>query len=155
MSGNLVLPVLETPPESSADVPRKRATKVKFTPEQDRMILSLLKKDPTTSWRTIAERIEGKTSKQCRERYQHYLAPTVERKPWTADEDCRLCIMYNQMGPRWALLTHHFPGRTNQDLKNRFNWHLRNRQLDVFLDAMESHAPLLELQTIAMPCGCF
>ena len=156
MLANSELPNGEKSVEPTADVSRQRVTKVKFTPEQDRKILSLLKENPTTSWRTVAEHIEGKTAKQCRERYQHFLAPTVERKPWTADEDFSLCCMYHALGPKWAVMASSFPGRTNQDLKNRFNWHLRNRcQLDVFLDVIKSRTPLMTVDPAPfMYSGC-
>lgn len=45
-----------------------------------------------------------------------------EMVPWMPDDDLKLVELYQQYGPRWRLVTLHFPGRTVASVRNR---HLR------------------------------
>ena len=115
---------------------KQKRKKVRFSSDQDKIIKELAEQDPPLKWKDIAEKIPGKTSKQCRERYQHFLAPNLSRSPWTISDDAYLLQMFHQYGSDWATIAKFFPGRTNNDVKNRFNGHLKHRQLDVFLSYM-------------------
>lgn len=98
----------------------------KFTPEEDEIIVSLVGDNQFPNWNEIASHIKGKTGRQCRERFQHYLSPKISREPWTAQEDQLIIRLYNQYGPNWALIASHFNGkRTNNNIKNRYNNHIK------------------------------
>ena len=137
-------PLLENVEHEVEEI-KKKSRKVKFTPRQDALIMHIMATNPTASWQDVSRWIGGKSAKQCRERFQHFLAPNVQRQPWTPDEDMRLCHMHHFIGNDWAGMVPYFPGRTNQDLKNRFNWHLKGREFDVFLNAMQNRNDVCEL----------
>ena len=40
-----------------------------------------------SKWSEIAERIEGRIGKQCRERWFNHLDPNIKKGPWTDEED--------------------------------------------------------------------
>ncbi|OHT00729.1 DNA-binding protein eta2 [Tritrichomonas foetus] len=119
------------------DTQKPRHRKVRFTKDQDSLIKQLAEKNPPLKWRDIAEKIPGKSPKQCRERYQHFLAPTVLRIPWTLEEDALLIHCHYYFGTDWAKIAKFFPGRTNNDVKNRYNGRLKEKELDTFLAVME------------------
>ena len=122
----------------SITAPQKKHRKIRFTPEQDNIIKQMAENISSPNWKEIAKKIPGKTAKQYRERYQHFLAPSIKRNPWTIEEDA-LLIQYHQLyGPDWAKIADFFPGRTNNDVKNRYNAHLKNKELDIFLAVMNS-----------------
>jgi hypothetical protein len=99
----------------------KTKPKKKFSPEQDERIRDLVGDQRFPDWAAIAEQIDGKNARQCRERYQHYLAPQVCAAPWTSEEDERLRELHDAFGNDWARIAARMPGRTNTGVKNRFN----------------------------------
>ena len=109
--------------DKTAKKPKKRA----FTPQEDQMILALLKQSEGMSWKEIAQYIPGKTTRQCRERYQTYLAPGINQSPWTKEEDEKLVQKYNELGSKWSMIAKFFDGRSANALKNRFNVHIMHK----------------------------
>ncbi len=42
------------------------------------------------------------------------------KKPWTEEETQKLLMLYKVHGSRWSMIALRFPGRTENDVKNRF-----------------------------------
>jgi hypothetical protein len=83
----------------------------------------------TIKWPDVAKLVPHRTGKQCRERYFNHLASTVTTaKAWTPVEDATVCRLYGQVGSRWAFISKFLPGRSDNNVKNRF--HYLRRQLD-------------------------
>ncbi len=59
--------------------------------------------------------------KQCRERWINFLSPDIKRDPWTAKEDLLLLEKQKLIGNQWAQIAKEIPGRTENQVKNRFN----------------------------------
>jgi hypothetical protein len=135
----MISPPFFVPPLAHCNESMKR--KVRFTKEQDELIKQLADQDPKATWADIASRIAGKTAKQCRERYQHFLAPSLQRDPWSLFDDVRLIQWHHFYGSDWASIAKRFPGRTNNDVKNRFNSHLKDSEMETFLAYMGSQLP--------------
>ncbi|MDR2401952.1 MAG: hypothetical protein LBD32_00590 [Cytophagales bacterium] len=72
----------------------------------------------------MAERLPNKSPKQCRERYENVLAPNIP-PPWTPWDDARLVQGHHFFCSDCVAIAAYFPGRTNDDVKNRFNSHCR------------------------------
>lgn len=97
-----------------------------FTKEQDQLLINLVAaSSEKPNWRNIAEAM-GKTSKQCRERYRTYLAPNVSNTEWTEEEDERLRSLVQEIGKHWCKLREYFPGRSDGNIKNRYNFHIES-----------------------------
>jgi hypothetical protein len=127
--------------EPSIDVIRRpTAKKVRFTRDQDERIRDLFE-EQHFGWKEVANEIPGKTAKQCRERYQNFLAPTLDRRPWTPLEDAQLIQWHHFYGSNWNSIATYFPGRTNNDVKNRYNGHLRGVEMEAFLAVMALRHP--------------
>jgi hypothetical protein len=103
----------------------------KFTCAEDELIKRgvLEQKDPRyPDWNVVAAQIEGKNSRQVRERYQHYLGPGLSSEPWTPDEDLKLMSLYGMYGKgNWLAISQRMPGRSNAAVKNRWNNRARTR----------------------------
>jgi hypothetical protein len=107
--------------------PRKR-----FTAEEDDLIRERVERhgDPHFApWSEIAAHVPGRTPRQVRERFQHYLGPHVSTEPWTSDEDDLLCRLHDQLGSNWAAIATRLPGRTNAAVKNRWNTAFKKKDL--------------------------
>lgn len=57
-----------------------------WTKEEDQKIIECIAKK-MTRWSEIAERVEGRVGKQCRERWFNHLDPTLRKCSWTPQED--------------------------------------------------------------------
>lgn len=68
-----------------------------------------------------------RTGKQCRERYVNHLNPRLKTTDFTPIEDATIWRMTATLGSKWAIMSKIIPGRTDNNLKNRF--HNLKRQL--------------------------
>ncbi|KAK8893887.1 hypothetical protein M9Y10_022316 [Tritrichomonas musculus] len=102
----------------------KRRTRMPFTKEEDQLLLQLVQYfgiNDKNNWYFIASRINGRSPRQCRERYQLFLSDDVRKKAkWTKEEDELLISKYNIYGPHWKQMEQFFVGRTSYNIKNRF-----------------------------------
>lgn len=57
-----------------------------WTKEEDQKIIECIAKK-MTRWSEIAECVEGRVGKQCRERWFNHLDPTLRKCSWTPEED--------------------------------------------------------------------
>lgn len=97
--------------------------------EEDEFLRSevnlFLAADEKVNWVKVSKKMNGRTSKQCRERWDYAVKPGISRDEWTTKDDQLLLELYTQLGSRWALITNSFPGRTEIAVKTR--WRLLNR----------------------------
>ena len=99
----------------------KTAKKCKFSQEEDKKLVQVVQKLGPKRWKVIASFIDGKTARQCRDRYTNYLRPDLNFDRWTAEEDLLLIQKYYELGPKWSIISNYFHGRSISSLKNR--WH--------------------------------
>jgi myb proto-oncogene protein len=52
------------------------------------------------------------------------LNPSVNKHPWTAEEDEKLTMFVSQHGNKWSVFSKVFQGRTPTAIKNRWNVYL-------------------------------
>jgi hypothetical protein len=105
---------------------KPRCTRQPFTRGEDELILQALGDNKMPNWNDVAALVPGRTARQCRERFQHYLSPGLAQSAWTPAEDELIRKLYAECGPNWARIAEHFGGtRTNNSIKNRWNTRLR------------------------------
>lgn len=62
-----------------------------WSKEEDASLLKLVEKyKPDFDWGLISKQIPGRNAKQCRERWFLNLDPSINRGPWTPEEDEQL-----------------------------------------------------------------
>ena len=72
-------------------------------------------------WSKISDLLSGRLGKQCRERYYNHLDPTLIKSPWTKKEDLLLLQLQSKMGNKWSEIAKTMVGRSENNIKNRFN----------------------------------
>ena len=91
-----------------------------FSQEEDNQLKALVEEFGDKNWPEIASHMKNRTTRQCRERYRHYLSPNIVNGEWTPQEDEILLQKYNEFGPRWVTIAKFFKTRTDINVKNRW-----------------------------------
>lgn len=70
-------------------------------------------------WKTVSIEMNGRTARQCRERYKNYLDPSLKKEEWTSEEDSKLIRTFLVYGNTWRLFSPYLPGRSTNSIRNR------------------------------------
>ncbi|XP_074282417.1 transcription factor MYB17-like [Silene latifolia] len=76
----------------------------------------------------------------CRLRWTNYLRPGIKRVPFTPEEENLVIQSHKILGNSWAAIAIQLLGRTDNDIKNLWNNHLRKRLITMGLDP-QTHEP--------------
>jgi hypothetical protein len=68
--------------------------------------------------------MSNRTARQCRQRYKNYLADDRQPVGWTAEEEHMVIAKYEEIGPKWVQIAKFLPGRSGNDVKNRWHKHI-------------------------------
>ena len=99
----------------------RKQHKSKFSPEEDKQLIALVNEYGTNAWERIIKKMPWRNERQCRDRWFYYLSPDLNKGPWTQEEDDLLIRSVKDVGPQWVMITKLFKGRTDVQIKNRWN----------------------------------
>jgi hypothetical protein len=99
---------------------KPRSHRQPFSEKEDDQLKELVAQLGNDNWRLVADQMENRTARQCRERYRGYLAPSLTTAAWMDTEDDLLRDLVSQLGPKWSQIAARFPGRSEVQLKNRW-----------------------------------
>ena len=116
--------MMSSTPSNSSEIPRIRKSAfkphAKFTLEDDDTLRCLVARFGERAWQIVANHMPGRNARQCKERWQNYLSPCINRSPWSSDEDLLLLQKQKELGSRWVQIATFFTNRTDAMVKNRF-----------------------------------
>ena len=77
-------------------------------------------------WSFLANIMKSRSIKQIRDRYLNCLDGKLSRHPFTPEEDKKILDLVFKYGSNWSRIAKEIDGRTGDNIKNRFNWSIRN-----------------------------
>jgi hypothetical protein len=116
-------------PEPSRETNQDKSVpmKIKFSPEEDAKLLDLVQRYGAKDWMKIANLMETRNARQCRERFKNYLNPDLRKDPWTREEDEILDQRYMEYGAKWNKISKFFVNRSDNAIRNRWMMMARHR----------------------------
>lgn len=127
MSQNLISQILKQNYGMKRNNKMKCTPRILFKKEEDERIIQLVKIFGTNNWPVVAQFMNGRSSKQCRDRYSNYLMPGFFQGEWTENEDELLIKLYKEIGPKWSQMKKSFPNRSANNIKNRWYYFLHKK----------------------------
>ncbi|XP_021768213.1 transcription factor MYB39-like [Chenopodium quinoa] len=120
-----------------------------WTPEEDELLVSYIQKHGLGSWRALPKAAGlNRCGKSCRLRWTNYLRPDIKRGRFTEEEEDMIIKLHSVLGNKWSRIAAHLPGRTDNEIKNYWNTHLRKKLLQMGIDPV-THKPRNDLNLLA------
>ncbi|XP_064957984.1 myb-related protein 306-like [Musa acuminata AAA Group] len=106
----------------------KGVKKGPWTQEEDLVLASYVKEHGPGNWRAVPTNTGlMRCSKSCRLRWTNYLRPGIKRGNFTDQEERLIVHLQALLGNRWAAIASYLPERTDNDIKNYWNTHLKKK----------------------------
>jgi hypothetical protein len=97
----------------------------KWSPQEDDLLLRIVKDQAKTNWNEIAPQFPGKTSQQISERWSKVVNPALVKGSWTRHEDEIIVQFVTKYGTKnWTKLASLLPGRIGKQCRERWRNHL-------------------------------
>ncbi|XP_010917107.1 transcription factor MYB93 [Elaeis guineensis] len=111
-----------------------------WTPEEDQKLIQYIQKHGHGSWRALPK-LAGlnRCGKSCRLRWTNYLRPDIKRGKFSSEEEQTILHLHSILGNKWSAIATHLPGRTDNEIKNFWNTHLKKKLIRAGIDPVTHH----------------
>nr|AGO33166.1 MYB transcription factor [Narcissus tazetta subsp. chinensis] len=115
-----------------------------WTKEEDDRLIAHIKAHGEGCWRSLPKAAGLlRCGKSCRLRWINYLRPDLKRGNFTEEEDDLIIKLHSLLGNKWSLIAGRLQGRTDNEIKNYWNTHIRRKLLSRGVDP-NTHRPIAE-----------
>ncbi|CAD6245734.1 unnamed protein product [Miscanthus lutarioriparius] len=113
-----------------------------WTAEEDKKLISFILTHGRCCWRTVPK-LAGllRCGKSCRLRWTNYLHPDLKRGLLSTAEEQLIIDLHAKLGNRWSKIAAKLPGRTDNEIKNHWNTHIKKKLIKMGIDPA-THQPL-------------
>ncbi|KAL2523899.1 myb domain protein [Abeliophyllum distichum] len=102
-----------------------------WTSAEDLLLITFIQNHGHQNWRALPKQAGlQRCGKSCRLRWINYLRPDVKRGNFTPQEEETIINLHKLLGNKWSKIASHFPGRTDNEIKNVWNTNLKKRLLN-------------------------
>ncbi|MED6106859.1 hypothetical protein PIB30_008557 [Stylosanthes scabra] len=115
-----------------------------WTAEEDKKLINFIVNNGQCCWRTLPK-LAGlkRCGKSCRLRWTNYLRPDLKRGLLSHSEEQLVIDLHARLGNRWSKIASRLPGRTDNEIKNHWNTHIKKKLLKMGIDPV-THQPLVD-----------
>ncbi|XWS10334.1 hypothetical protein CRYUN_Cryun39dG0067600 [Craigia yunnanensis] len=99
-----------------------------WSPAEDLKLINFIQKHGHENWRALPKQAGLlRCGKSCRLRWINYLRLDVKRGNFSKEEEETIIRLHETLGNKWSKIASHLPGRTDNEIKNVWNTHLKKR----------------------------
>ncbi|KAF8729172.1 hypothetical protein HU200_017755 [Digitaria exilis] len=99
-----------------------------WTPQEDMRLMAYIQKHGHANWRALPKQAGLlRCGKSCRLRWINYLRPDLKRGNFTVEEEETIIRLHGMLGNKWSKIAACLPGRTDNEIKNVWNTHLKKK----------------------------
>ncbi|CAN4087199.1 unnamed protein product [Withania somnifera] len=103
-----------------------------WTPEEDQKLIHYIQVHGPGNWRNLPKNAGlQRCGKSCRLRWSNYLRPDIRRGRFSFEEEETIIQLH-----RWSAIAARLPGRTDNEIKNYWNTHIRKRLMRMGVDTV-------------------
>ncbi|CAK9173412.1 unnamed protein product [Ilex paraguariensis] len=121
-----------------------------WTPEEDPKLINYMRNQVHGhgSWKALPRNAGlNRCGKSCRLRWTNYLRPDIKRGKFSDEEQEVIINLHSVHGSKWSRIAAQLPGRTDNEIKNLWNIHLRKKLLLMGIDPI-THKPVSDLNLL-------
>ncbi|XP_058104610.1 MYB-like transcription factor ODO1 [Magnolia sinica] len=113
-----------------------------WTAEEDKKLINFILTNGQCCWRAVPK-LAGllRCGKSCRLRWTNYLRPDLKRGLLNDAEEQLVIDLHARLGNRWSKIAARLPGRTDNEIKNHWNTHIKKKLIKMGIDPV-THEPL-------------
>nr|ASR18086.1 R2R3MYB1 [Ginkgo biloba] len=113
-----------------------------WTKEEDDRLIAHIQAHGEGCWRSLPKAAGLlRCGKSCRLRWINYLRPDLKRGNFSEEEDELIIKLHALLGNKWSLIAGRLPGRTDNEIKNYWNTHIKRKLISRGVDP-QSHQPI-------------
>ncbi|KAH9607158.1 hypothetical protein KSS87_005083 [Heliosperma pusillum] len=118
-----------------------------WTADEDKKLINFILTNGQCCWRAVPK-LAGlrRCGKSCRLRWTNYLRPDLKRGLLSEDEEQLVIDLHARLGNRWSKIAARLPGRTDNEIKNHWNTHIKKKLIKMGINPV-THEPLNNNQT--------
>ncbi|XXG74224.1 hypothetical protein AAC387_Pa07g3001 [Persea americana] len=106
-----------------------------WSKQEDQKLIDYIRVHGEGGWRTLPLAAGLlRCGKSCRLRWINYLRPDLKRGNFAEDEEDLIIKLHALLGNRWSLIAGRLPGRTDNEVKNYWNSHLKRKLINMGVD---------------------
>ncbi|GJU57575.1 homeodomain-like protein [Tanacetum coccineum] len=106
-----------------------------WTSEEDRKLVAYIEEHGHGSWRALPLKAGlQRCGKSCRLRWTNYLRPDIKRGKFTSQEEQTIMQLHALLGNKWSAIASYLPKRTDNEIKNYWNTHMKKRLTKMGID---------------------
>ncbi|XP_061366319.1 transcription factor MYB106-like [Gastrolobium bilobum] len=121
-----------------------------WTLEEDKKLMAYVQEHGHGNWRSLATKADlQRCAKSCRLRWINYLKPDIKRGSFSLEENRTIIQLHALLGNKWSLIAAHLPKRTDNEIKNYWNTHIKKKLMRMGIDPI-THKPITNTNTSHM-----
>ncbi|XP_030453567.2 transcription factor MYB93 [Syzygium oleosum] len=106
-----------------------------WSSEEDKKLLDFIQQHGHGSWISLPKRAGlNRCGKSCRLRWINYLRPDIKRGSFSPEEEQTILHLHSVLGNKWSAISTRLPGRTDNEIKNYWNAHLKKKLIRMGFD---------------------